>query len=72
METRIIDTFLSHPEIKNCNLSLYQKIFLQEKLNEFDGDFDRLLEDIEKYAILPNIEEYEIASEIRDYRKEIK
>ena len=48
-----------------------QKLFLQKKLEYFGGDFDKLLEDIEKYATLPEVEEYEYAADIRDYRKKI-
>ena len=61
-----------HPEIYNSNLSMDEKLFFQNQLDKFGGDFDKLLEDIEKYAILPEIEEYELAAEIRDYRIEIK
>ena len=49
-----------------------EKLFLQNQLDKFGGDFDKLLEDMEKFAILHEIEEYEMASEIRDYRIEIK
>lgn len=45
------------------------KDILRKKLKEFGGDFDKLLEDIEKYAVLPEVEEYEKAAIIRDYRK---
>ena len=61
-----------HSEIYNSDLPLKQMLFLQDKLDKFGGDFDKLLEDMEKFAILPEIEEYEMASEIRDYRIEIK
>ena len=46
-----------------------QKLFLQDQLEYFNGDFNKLLEDLEKYAILPNVEDYENAAHIRDYRK---
>jgi hypothetical protein len=50
-----------------------QKLYLQDRLdNKFKGNFDKLLEDIEKYAILPEIEEYEMAAAVRDYRQEIE
>ena len=49
-----------------------QKIFLQEQLEYLGGNFDSLLEDMEKYAILSDIEDYENAAIIRDYRKSIK
>jgi hypothetical protein len=45
------------------------KNILKEKLEEFGGDFDKLLEDMEKYAILPEVEDYENAAIIRDYRR---
>ena len=61
-----------HPDIFNSTLPIKQKVFLQERLEFFEGDFDKLLEDIEKYAILPEVEDYENASHIRDYRKAIK
>jgi protein-arginine kinase activator protein McsA len=61
-----------HPDIFNSTLPINQKVFLQERLVHFGGDFDKLLEDIEKYAILPEVEDYENASHIRDYRKAIK
>lgn len=61
-----------HPEIYNSNIPMDQKIFLQEQLEYLGGDFDALLEDIEKYAILPEVEDYENAAIIRDYRKELK
>jgi protein-arginine kinase activator protein McsA len=61
-----------HPDIYNSNIPINQKIFLQERLEYFEGDFDKLLEDIEKYAILLEVEDYENASHIRDYRKIIK
>ena len=48
---------------------MVQKIFLQEQLEYFGGDFNALLEDIEKYAIHPDVEDYENAAVIRDYRK---
>jgi hypothetical protein len=58
-----------HPEIYNSNLPWKQKLFLQDQLEYLGGDFDKLLEDIEKYAILPEVEDYENAAIIRDYRK---
>jgi len=61
-----------HPEIYNSNLPMDQKLFLQQQLEYFKGDFDKLLEDIEKYVVLPEVEDYETAILIRDYRKEIK
>lgn len=70
--TRLLYKDKMHPEIYNSNLSMDEKLFFQNQLDKFGGDFDKLLEDIEKYAILPEIEEYELAAEIRDYRIEIK
>lgn len=61
-----------HPEIYNSNISMDEKLFLQNQLDKFGGDFDKLLEDIEKYAILSDVEDYEAATKIRDYRIEIK
>ena len=58
-----------HPEIYKSNLPMNQKLFLQDQLEYFNGDFNKLLEDLEKYAILPNVEDYENAAHIRDYRK---
>ena len=70
--TRLLYKDKLHPEIYNSNIPMNQNLFLQEKLEYFGGDFDKLLEDIEKYAILPEVEKYELAAEIRDYRKTIK
>lgn len=72
--TRLIwNKFVTHPEIRNSNIPLDQKIFLQKQLNgKFNGNFDLLLEDIEKYAVLPDVEDYENAAHIRDYRKNLK
>jgi len=67
--TRLLYKDKMHPEIYYSNLPIGQKIFLQEQLQYFGGDFDKLLEDIEKYAILPEVEDYEMAAVIRDYRK---
>ena len=61
-----------HPEIYNSNISMDEKLFFQNQLDKFGGDFDKLLEDIEKYAALSGVEDYETASKIRDYRIEIK
>tara|TARA_R110000822_G_C15271800_1_gene489285 strand:- start:116 stop:313 length:198 start_codon:yes stop_codon:yes gene_type:complete len=60
-----------HPEIYKSNLPMNQKLFLQDQLEYFNGDFNKLLEDLEKYAILPNVEDYENAAHIRDYRIKI-
>ena len=70
--TRLLYRDKLHPEIYNSDMPMSQKLFLQKKLEYFGGDFDKLLEDIEKYARLPEVEEYEYAADIRDYRKEIK
>ena len=61
-----------HPEIYNSNIPMDQKIFLQEQLEYLKGDFDKLLEDMEKYAVLPDVEDYENATHIRDYRKSLQ
>lgn len=70
--TRLLYKDKLHPEIYNSNLPMDQKLFLQQRLEYFKGDFDKLLEDIEKYAVLPEVEDYEKAILIRDYRNEIK
>ncbi len=70
--TRLLYKDKMHPEIYNSNLPQEQKIFLQNQLKHLGGDFDKLLEDIEKYSILPEVEDYESAALIRDYRKSIK
>lgn len=70
--TRLLYKDKLHPEIYNSNIPMNQKLFLQERLEYFGGNFDALLEDIEKYATLPEIEEYEYAADIRDYRKKLK
>ena len=67
--TRLLYKNKMRPEIYNSNLPMVQKIFLQEQLEYFGGDFDALLEDIEKYATHPDVEDYENAAVIRDYRK---
>ena len=49
--TRMLWKNKLHPEIYNCHLPINQKLFLQRRLEELGGEFDKLLEDIEKYAI---------------------
>jgi hypothetical protein len=70
--TRLLYKEKMHPEIYNSNIPMDYKLFLQNQLENFGGDFDKLLEDMEKYAILPDVEDYENASIIRDYRIKIK
>lgn len=70
--TRLLYKDKMHPEIYNSNIPTEQKVFLQEQLEYLKGDFDKLLEDMEKYAVLPNVEDYENAAYIRDYRKTLK
>jgi excinuclease UvrABC nuclease subunit len=70
--TRLLYKDKMHPEIYNSNLPMDQKLFLQNRLEFFKGNFDILLEDMEKYAILSEVEDYENAAIIRDYRKTIK
>ena len=70
--TRLLYKDKMHPEIYNSNLSMDEKLFFQNQLDKFGGDFDKLLEDIEKYATLSDVEDYETASKIRDYRIAIK
>ena len=55
--------------INTSNHPEEMKNILRKKLEEFGGDFDKLLEDMEKYAILPEGEDYENAAIIRDYRR---
>lgn len=69
--TRMLWKNKLHPEIYNSSLPMNQKLFLQDRLEDLGGDFDKLLEDIEKYAILPEVEDYENARLIRDYREEL-
>jgi hypothetical protein len=68
-DTRLLYKDKMHPEIYNSNIPMDQKLFLQQQLEYFKGDFDKLLEDMETYAILPEVEDYENAAIIRDYRK---
>jgi hypothetical protein len=68
--TRLLYKDKLHPEIYNSSIPIDQKLYLQSRLEYFKGDFDKLLEDIEKYAILPEVEDYEKAAIIRDYRQE--
>jgi len=70
--TRLLYKNKMHPEIYNSNIPMSQKIFLQEQLEYLKGDFDKLLEDMEKYAVLPDVEDYENAANIRDYRKSLQ
>ena len=70
--TRLLYKDKMHPEIYNSNISMDEKLFFQNQLDKFGGDFDKLLEDIEKYATLSHVEDYETAAKIRDYRIEIK
>ena len=70
--TRLLYKDKLYPEIYNSNLPMNQKIFLQNQLDKFGGNFDKLFEDIEKYTILPEVEDYENAAIIRDYRTTIK
>jgi len=72
-------TALKHPGSRvsimtdyNSNISMDEKLFFQNQLDKFGGDFDKLLEDIEKYAALSDVGDYETAAKIRDYRIEIK
>jgi hypothetical protein len=70
--TRLLYKDKMHPEIYNSNISMDEKLFFQNQLDKFGGDFDKLLEDIEKYAALSDVGDYETAAKIRDYRIEIK
>lgn len=54
-----------HPAIANSSLSGKNKCYLQYSLEEeFDNDIEKLLEDIQKFAV--ESEEYEVAATIRD------
>jgi len=46
--TRLLYKDKMHPEIYNSNISMDEKLFFQNQLDKFGGDFDKLLEDIEK------------------------
>ena len=70
--TRLLYKDKMHPEIYNSNIPIDQKLFLQNQLEKFGGDFNKLLEDMEKYAIFTDVEDYENAAKIRDYRKYLK
>lgn len=60
-----------HPIIQESRLPQYTKEILQEILEEdFNGDLNLLLEDMEKHAV--EEEEYELAGEIYDYLKKYK
>ena len=67
--TRLLYKATMHEEIYNSNLDWDLKLFLQSKLEEFQGDFNKLMEDILEYSILPEVENYENAALIRDYLK---
>jgi len=54
-----------HPAIANSSLNGKNKCYLQYALEvEFDNDIEKLLEDIQNFAV--ESEEYEIAAIIRD------
>jgi len=60
-----------HPIIQESRLPQETKEILQEILEEdFSGDLNLLLKDMEKHAV--EEEEYELAAEIRDYLKKYK
>ena len=66
--TRLLWRNKMHSEIYNSDIPFEEKIRLQNILDQkHKGNFRSLLQDILKYAILPDIEEYEKAAEIRDY-----
>jgi hypothetical protein len=70
--TRLLYKATMHEEIYNSNLDWDLKLFLQSKLDKFEGNFDKLMEDILQYSILPEVEDYENAAVIRDYLKNTK
>ena len=58
-----------HPALQHSVISAKDKVFLQYLLDEeFKGDINLLLEDIQTFAV--EAEEYEVAATIRDYLKE--
>jgi hypothetical protein len=60
-----------HPIIQESRLPQETKEILQEILEEdFSGDFNLLLKDMEKHAV--EEEEYELAGEINNYLKKYK
>lgn len=60
-----------HPIIRNSKLCIDDKLALQDVLdNEFNGNFDALIDDMLKYSI--ENEEYEMAAIIRDELNKIK
>jgi hypothetical protein len=67
--TRLLYKATMHEEIYNSNLDWDLKLFLQSKLEEFEGNFNKLMEDMLQYSILPEVEDYENAALIRDYLK---
>lgn len=57
-----------HPVIAKSDLSGKDKCYFQYALEEeFDNDIEKLLEDIQNFAV--EVEEYEIAAMIRDALK---
>ena len=59
------------PIIEASNLSSESKQIINHLLmEEFGGDWDLLLKDMEEHAV--SDEEYELAAEIRDYLKQNK
>tara|TARA_Y100000389_G_C17455550_1_gene517901 strand:- start:441 stop:632 length:192 start_codon:yes stop_codon:yes gene_type:complete len=59
------------PIIEASNISSESKQIINHLLmEEFGGDWDLLLKDMEEHAV--SDEEYELAAEIRDYLKQNK
>lgn len=57
-----------HPAIAKSTLAAKDKVHMQFLLEEeFGGDIEKLLEDIQNFAV--EIEEYEVAASIRDALK---
>jgi hypothetical protein len=73
-ESRIMNLIIAsnmnmHPLIKGSKLSQKDKIILQSLLDdEFEGDINKLIEDMMHYAV--DEELYELAATIRDFLKE--
>ena len=67
----LIQVISLHPAIQHSITSAKDKLYLQYLLEEeFGGDINLLLEDIQKFAI--DVEEYEVAATIRDYLNDDK
>jgi protein-arginine kinase activator protein McsA len=60
-----------HPKIEKLSVPLESKLQLQRSLeNTYNNDFDKLLEDVMKYASSVKVEDYETAALVRDIKEE--